>query len=147
MTRYAEGTKVPVASSRGELSGILAAHGVVKMGWMTEPDGDTLMFELGGHQFRWKIVKPTLEEVRAEFVGRGKRWDLVWDEQAKVDAEWRRRWRAHVLLLKAKLEFAEGGDTTVERELLPYLVAKDGRTIGELIDGGGLPLLVAGGSK
>lgn len=144
MPRYAEGTKVSVENSRGEISGILARHGVVRMAWASEPAGDILQFELEGRSFRFDIVKPTLEEVRKRYLDEGGRWNLVYDQQAKVDAEWRRRWRANVLLLKAKLEFIEGGDTTLERELLPYLVLKDGRTLGQVVADGGLPLLTAG---
>jgi hypothetical protein len=48
-----------------------------------------------------------------------------------------------VLLLKAKLEFIDGGDTTLEREFMPYLVLQDGSTVGDLIDSGHLPLLMA----
>ena len=48
-------------------------------------------------------------------------------------AEWRRRWRANVLLLKAKLEFADGETSTVERELMPFLLTAGGQTLGDLI--------------
>ena len=147
MTRYAEGTKVSVESSRGEISGILAKHGVERMGWQTGPQGDELMFELSGHAFRFQIVKPTLEEVRDRYVADGGRWNLVYDPSAKVAAEWRRRWRANVLLLKAKLEFIESGDTTLERELLPYMLTSGGRTVAELIVAGELPMLPAGMSR
>lgn len=147
MARYAEGTKVPVESSRGEITGILAKHGVTRMGWASEPAGDTLMFELGGYSFRFNIARATLEEVKERYIADGGRWNLVYDPQAKVDAEWRRRWRANVLLLKAKLEFIDSGDTTLIRELLPYAVLKGGRTVEEEIAGGGLPLLTAGGGR
>lgn len=133
MPRYAEGTKVPVEASRGELTGILAKHGVQRMAWMTEPGGDVLQFELEGNAYRFKIDRPTLDEVRDRYVAEGGRWNLVYDEQAKVDAEWRRRWRAHVLLLKAKLEFVAGGDTTLENEFMPALVVKGGKTLAEVI--------------
>lgn len=148
MARYAEGTRVSVASSRGEITGILTKHGCDRMGWGTEPDGDTLVFVLGGHQFRFKITKPTLEDVRKQEQAAGKDFRYIADDAwpRKVEAEWMRRWRAHVLLIKAKLEFIEGGDTTLEREFLPYAVLKDGRTLGELVETGGLPLLAAGGS-
>jgi len=56
----------------------------------------------------------------------------------------RRVWRANVLLLKAKLEFIDGGDTTLEREFMPYLVMKGGKTLGDFIDGGGLLQLTGG---
>lgn len=134
--RYAEGTKVTVENSRGEISGILARHGVLLMGWMGGPEGDQLMFELGGGQYRLDIRKPTMGEVRELYPN-------AYDHQAKLDGEWRRRWRANVLLLKAKLEFIDSGDTTLDRELLPYRVLKDGRTLEQLILAGGVPLLTA----
>lgn len=136
LRRYAEGTKVSVDTSRGELTGILAKHGVLRMGWMGAPEGDELMFELGGGQFRLRMARPTLAEIRRDYPN-------AYDEQAKLEGEWRRRWRANVLLLKAKLEFITSGDTTLERELLPYRVLKDGRTIEQALADGGLPLLAA----
>jgi hypothetical protein len=135
--RYAEGTKVSVDSSRGEITGILAKHGVKRMGWMGDEIADELMFELGGGSYRFRIVKPTITEIRRLYPN-------AYDEQAKLDGEWRRRWRANVLLLKAKLEFIASGDTTLDRELLPYRVLKGGQTIEELIVAGGLPMLTAG---
>lgn len=138
MTRYAEGTTVPVERSRGEISGILATHGVERMGWQTGPEGDELLFELAGHRFRFQIVKPTVREIFELFPNHR-------DTDAKLAAEWRRRWRANVLLLKAKLEFIDSGDTTIERELLPYMLTAGGQTIGELVAAGGLKMLGAGG--
>ncbi len=105
--RYAEGTRVTVESSRGEITGILTKHGVKRMGWMADEHGDQLMFELAGGSYRLNIRKPTLDEVRERYIAEGGRWNLVYDEDAKVAAEWRRRWRANVLLLKAKLEFID----------------------------------------
>ena len=63
MPLYAEGTTVPVESSRGEITGILAKHGVQKMGWQTGPQGDELLFELHGRTYRFTIAKPTMTEV------------------------------------------------------------------------------------
>jgi hypothetical protein len=135
--RYAEGTRVTVDSSRGEITGILAKHGVQRMGWMGSPEGDELMFELDGGSYRFRIVKPSITDIRRLYPN-------AYDEGAKLEGEWRRRWRANVLLLKAKLEFIEAGDTTLERELLPYRVLKDGRTLEDVIATGGLPMLAAG---
>lgn len=141
--RYAEGTKVSVESSRGEITGILAKHGVQRMGWMGGPEGDELMFELGGGQYRLRIEKPSADAIR-ERDGRHFTYPGNIDWASKAEAEWRRRWRANVLLLKAKLEFIDAGDTTLERELLPYRVLADGRTLEQAIAGGGLKMLAAG---
>ena len=134
--RYAEGTAVSVNASQGEIAGILMAHGVRKQGWMSSPEGDELMFELGGHSFRFRILKPTLTEIYQLYPN-------ARDSNAKLDAEWRRRWRANVLLLKAKLEFIDSGDTTLERELLPYMLTAGGQTVAELVVAGKLPMLAA----
>ena len=141
--RYAEGTQVSVESSRGEITGILAKHGVQTMGWMARPDGDELMFELHGATYRFAINKPTTDEMRDRAKREGAYLPQV-DLASRVDKEWRRRWRAHVLLLKAKMEFAAGGDTTIDREFMPFRVLKDGRTIEQALIDGGLPLLTAG---
>lgn len=136
--RYAESTTVPVDRSRGEISGILASHGVTRMGWMTDHGEDQLLFEIGGANHRLTIHKPTPEELRTRDGGNYVYPHNV-DWQAKVDQEWKRRWRANVLLLKAKLEFIDAGDSTIERELLPFRVLEDGRTIEEaVLDGGRL---------
>lgn len=134
--RYAEGTTVAAERSQAEMAALLRAHGVERQGWMQGPEGDELMFELGGHRFRFQILRPTIAEIRRLYPN-------AYDERAKMDAEWRRRWRANVLLLKAKLEFIDSGDTTLERELLPYMLTEGGQTIAELITGGGVPLLEA----
>lgn len=138
MARYAEGTTVTVATSRGEISGILAKHGVKKMGWTSEEKlGDTLMFELEGYSFRFAIDYPQMAEIIETYPN-------ARDHYVKQEGEWRRRWRANVLLLKAKLEFIDSGDTTLIRELLPYAVLKDGRTLEETVASGGLLQLGAG---
>lgn len=138
-TRYAEGTTVTVESSRGEITGILARHGVLEMGWQTGPDGDRLLFKLAGRSYLFDIRKPTRAEV-------GRLYPHARDLDAKMAAEWRRRWRAHVLLIKAKLEFASGGDTTAEREFMPYLIVAGGGTLSEWLesDRGGQLLIGAG---
>lgn len=145
--RFAEGTTVSVANSRGEISGILAKHGVERQGWASGPEGDQLTFFLDGHQFRFDIFKPTLDEMKRMWREDGKDWSRVYDQQAKVDGEWRRRWRANVLLLKAKLEFIEGGDSTLEREFLPYMLGPSGQTFEQMLAAGAFKQLTAGGAK
>jgi hypothetical protein len=140
VTRYAEGTTVTVESSRGEITGILAKHGVQRMGWYTEPEGDVLQFELDGGRYELRMLRPTIIEIRRDYPN-------ARDEQAKLAGEWRRRWRANVLLLKAKLEFADGQASTVARELLAYRLLDDGRTIEQAMAAGGLPLLQPGAKR
>ena len=93
---------------------------------------------------RFNIIRPTVDDLRSQYRTEGRDWSRVYDPAAKVNAEWRRRWRANVLLLKAKLEFIDSGDTTIERELLPYMLTTGGQTIADLVVAGKLPMLAAG---
>ena len=146
MTRYAEGTKVTVDSSRGEISGILGKHGVVRQAWASTPEADTVQFELDGGTYRLTMIRPTADSMRARD-GHLYAYPQNIDWQSKAEAEWRRVWRANVLLLKAKLEFAAGdGPTSVSNELMPYRLMKDGRTLGDVIAEGKLPLMLGAGS-
>lgn len=138
-TRYAENTKVTVESSRGDITGILAKHGVQRMGWFSEPEADTLQFEVDGRSYRFRIERPTWAQITDRFVNQ----KTPEGERTAVDAEWRRRWRANVLLLKAKLEFAEGDASTIARELMPYMLVANNQTLEEAILGGKIPLLEA----
>jgi hypothetical protein len=47
-----------------------------------------------------------------------------------IAAEERRRWRAQLLLVKAKLEMIATGDSTVEREFLADMLMPNGKTVG-----------------
>lgn len=136
---YAEGTTVPINASRAELTGLMIKHDVLEFGWMWDKatQTDRLLFTMGAGQYRIDITKPTVEEIYAKFPNHR-------DTDAKIDAEHRRRWRAAVLLLKAKLEFVDSGDTTMEREFLAYRLLPNGKTLEQVVIEQGLPQLVAG---
>ena len=143
MSRYAENTTVPVDKSRGEISGILTGHGILRQGWWSEPEGDGVQFEYMGGVYRLSIPKPTPEELRKRDSGNYSYPHNI-DWATKADHEWKRRWRATVLLLKAKLEFASDGDvTSLQRELLPYRLLQDGTTLEQAITAAHFPLLAA----
>lgn len=134
--RYAEGTTVSVDRSRAELRRILVNHGVLRLAWASEPAGDIIQFEYGGQLFRLRVAYPTAGDLATTRRPRNLR--------AALEAEWRRRWRAIVLLIKAKLEFADGETTSLFRELLPYAVLTDGRTLEEAVVSSDGPFLLAG---
>lgn len=79
------------------ITGILAKHGVERMGWASERAGDTLMFELAGYNFRFNIAKPTLDEVKqcpdCECRAQAIPWrgGLVWRCPWTMAATWARR--------------------------------------------------------
>jgi hypothetical protein len=67
----------------------------------------------------------------------------------------RQKWRALVLVIKAKLEAVEAGIVTFEEEFLAHIMLPDGRTVGEwtrpqleaVYSDGSMPALLPGGTK
>lgn len=113
--RYAEGTRVPVESSRAELEKLLAKHGATSFGVYREPVRWVVVFQLSGRYVRHVIDMPQKATRAAP------------DPEREV----RRKWRALVLITKAKLELIVGGDSSVEREFLADTVLAEGGTVYE----------------
>jgi hypothetical protein len=145
VTRYAQGTKVPVGKTRGEMQALLEQHGCSAFGWEKKDAGDSLFWSLRGMTFRIEIKRPTAREV-AKIVEALYRRPQFRDPAEDAETEYRRRWRANLMLLKTKLEFIADEDDGLFTELLPYAVLRSGQTIGESVATGGLPMLTTGPS-
>ncbi|MFN8520744.1 MAG: hypothetical protein U0667_15415 [Chloroflexota bacterium] len=63
-----------------------------------------IQFELGRRQYRFGVERPTEDDVVVRIPTHHKLYAGTMANA--IDAEWRRRWRARVLWLKATLEFA-----------------------------------------
>lgn len=136
--RYAWGTKVPIEKSRAELMVLLAKHGVEDMATThSAVRGDAVRFRIGERWFELAVARPSFEDVKVDYARVAGSWD---DNR---DAEWRRRWRAQLMLLKMKLEFIETGESTVEAELMSHMLLRDGQTMAEAVRANGVPLLEA----
>lgn len=137
MTRYAEGTSVPVDRSRSEIERCLARYGASGFAYQWERrevpivpvpmyGAKTELREFAAVAFKFKerhvrldIPMPTTRESGGS--------------EAKRDAHTRQRWRAVLLVIKAKLEAVASGISTLEQEFLANIVTESGRTIGEVI--------------
>lgn len=157
---YAEGTRVPEDRSRAELERILEKAGATEFayGWgeVENPPGfirpvARVGFKLKGFPVRIRLPMPKDADYAVAPGGRERtelqRKDLVAQER-------RRRWRALLLVVKAKLEAVATGITTLESEFLGDLVMPNGVTISErllpdlrkAVEGGRLPNLLGAGS-
>ena len=124
MTRkYAERTKVPVDRSKAEIEKLLKRYGAQQFvsAWCTKSSADLIGFTALAEdgtprQVRVHLPMPNLDD----FANKSQR-----------DREYRRRWRALVLVIKAKLEAVESGISTLEREFMSDVVLPDGATVGE----------------
>lgn len=126
--KFAEGTEVSAERSRAELEQLLRKHGASEFGVFTSDVGTIFMYRLQGRMVRHKVECPALNV--AGHRGRGRVSALEQAERAR-ESEWRRRWRALVLVCKAKLEIIASGGSTFEREFLADVLLPDGTTVFE----------------
>jgi len=136
MRRYAQNTSVPVDRSRAEIERVLERYGATGFGYSWERrevaispvpvygsktelrEFAMLGFQLRKRSIRLDVPMPTVREVGSE---------------ARIDAARRQRWRALLLVIKAKLEAVESGIGPLESEFLANVVTESGRTIGEVV--------------
>lgn len=118
---YAQGTKVPVDRSVDEIRRILVKAGATHYAYGEDPDQAAVQFALDGLHYRFTIRRPRAADLRASGGV---------SSAMRVDAEWRRRWRARVLWVKAQIEFAETEPDAFREAMLAHLVLPDGRTFG-----------------
>jgi hypothetical protein len=131
---FAEGTTVPVEKTRMEIERLLTRHGASQLGIVsdTERGAAMVLFSMAGRQVRLRVPLPRLEEAQARRRGAAsaRERQLVRWEQAS-----RERWRAVLLLVRAKLELIELGLSTIEREFLADIALPNGQTVGDFLHG------------
>ena len=106
---YAEGTRVPINQTKGEIEKLVRKVGATKFGVLEEEDRATILFTLTDRHIRFVLpLNPNYtDQVR------------------------RSRWRALMLVIKAKLESAVASIETVEEAFLAQVVMPGGRTVYE----------------
>lgn len=131
--RYAADTTVPVKRSRMELERLLERYGASRFAYAWEGQSYRVGFSMRNRTIRLSLEMP--EPDAQEFtVTPTKRWKRsAGAAKDAYDQAVRSRWRALVLIIKAKLEGIELGITTFEEEFLSNLVLPSGETVGESI--------------
>ena len=133
---YASATSVSVDRSRAEIERTLKRYGAHKFvyGWDREEAVIAFVVHNEGsgeqRQVRFKVSVPPRENFETSPAGR-------WRSDDQVEKHWeqaqRTRWRALLLVIKAKLEAIESGIATFEDEFLAYTMLPGGETVGEWI--------------
>lgn len=130
--RFAQRTKVTVDASRSEIERFLRKAGADEFASGFTPEKAMIQFRARGYRVRMEI--PLTE------MARGKPVPII-------DTEQRRRWRALLLVIKAKFAAIDSKVAEFAVEFLPYLVKRDQRTIAEEIASVGLGLVLDGRAK
>lgn len=131
MSPYAEGTTVAPERSQMEIAGLIRKYGAGSFatGW----DGPRALVEFIAHDRRIRFVLELPTDPNMFKMTPAKRQRTPTQARDAMEAEVRRRWRALMLAIKAKLEVVETGISTFEAEFLPHTVMPDGRTVAEHI--------------
>lgn len=145
---YAEGTSVSVEKSKAEIDVLLGKHGASQRGIMADESSGRAMiaFVIAGRHYRLEVPLPTdaRDPSKPSWVLKGHDCPRGWDSwgidrrkqwvRTEIEQKSRERWRAVLLMLKAKLELVRIGVSSVEREFLADLVV-NGKTIAQMIEG------------
>lgn len=117
---FASETKVPVVQSRVEIERLLVRHKCTQFLVGVDMETARARVQFKAHQriVRFEVALPERKAFRNE---RG-------FEQAE-----RQRWRALLLVIKAKLEAVENEIATFEQEFLAHIVLPNQQTVGEFI--------------
>jgi hypothetical protein len=123
---YARSTSVPAERSKAELERILANAKADQFatGWAT--GRAVVTFRLHGKMIRIEIPMPILEPPTSSW----KQVKGLFYVKDKVDQETRRRWRAVILYVKAKLESVESNIVSFEEAFMSHIILPNGSTVG-----------------
>jgi hypothetical protein len=107
---YARKTKVPASQSRAEIERLLQKYGASHFAFGSTPTAVNIGFQLQGRIVRFSCPMPHHEQQAAEY---------------------RRRWRALTLCIKAKLESVASSIETFDEAFMAQIVLPNGRTMSQ----------------
>jgi hypothetical protein len=156
MSRYAQGTTVAADRSVAEIQRLVSRFGATAFGCAVEGNRALVTFHMKGRVVRIILELPSLTVATLALTPTGRRRSPEAAAQAR-DQEIRRRWRALVLVIRAKLTAIEDRISTFEREFLADIVVPGagGQTFGEwavpqlgaAYEKHQMPALIAGGAS
>lgn len=131
MPTYANQTSVSGDRSRSEIERTLSRYGADS--FMCGARGSTaaVQFKVKGRRilFHLELPNPDSREYTHSSAGRVRRSNE--QEHESWEQACRQRWRALVLIVKAKLEAVEAGISSFELEFLTHTVLPSGGTVGD----------------
>jgi hypothetical protein len=130
MGQYAAKTDVSSIQSRADIERVLMKYGADDFGYRTSADTAVIAFSYDGKNIRF--VLPLPNRGGAEFT-RTATGRVASESAAQTAYEQavRQKWRALLLVTKAKLEAVESGISTFEQEFMAHIVLPSGRTVAE----------------
>ena len=88
-------------------------------------------FNVSGRRIQLMLVMPSIDDF-ASTPRNARRTSAA--QHSAWEQACRQRWRALLLIIRAKLEAVESGITTLETEFLANMVLPDGGTVGDWLE-------------
>jgi hypothetical protein len=123
---YAQSTEIPIDRSKAEIEKVLQKHGSSGFMYMSDHNKAIIGFIFNGLQYKIGIEMPKREAFSQTPQGRARHGPAA---ERIYEQACRSKWRALLLVIKAKLEAVEQGISSIEREFAADLVMADGRTL------------------
>ncbi len=137
---YAKDTTVSIERSKAELEQLLRRFGATQYvtGWNDEDHSALIGFQIRGRRMRFRLDMPDPADPQFAYTKVNQTRARKLRSQPVITAAWeqacKERWRALILLIKAKLAAVEAGITTIEEQFLPNVMLVDGSTVQEWLD-------------
>jgi len=131
--KYAQHTTVSVDKSRAEIEKILSRYGAEQFVYGWNQDMAVIAFLMKGRMIRFQLKLPSKNDDQFIYTPAKKRKRRPEEALKAWEQACRQKWRALVLVIKAKLEAIDSGITTFEDEFLAHIVLPDGSTAGEFL--------------
>jgi hypothetical protein len=132
---YAENTSVPVEKSRAEIEKLLSRHKCAKFlaGVDHEEHRATVQFQAHNRIIKFEISLPNPADPKFKKIKNSYLQRTASGVAKVVEQEERTRWRALLLVIKAKLEAVESGIATFEDEFLAHVLLPNDQTVAQYI--------------
>ena len=130
MATYAANTTVDAGKSRADIERTLTRFGADSFAYGWQGTSAMVGFTAYGRQIRFVLPMPdrTAPEFTRTPTGRSR---SATEAEKAYEQAVRQKWRALLLIIKAKLEAVESQIVTFEEEFAVHTVLPDGRTVSE----------------
>lgn len=132
---FAENTSVPVERSRAEIERLLSKHKCTKFmaGVDHEAHRATVQFQAHNRIVKFEIDLPNPADPKYKRIKNSYLQRTASGIEKVVQQEERTRWRALLLVIKAKLEAVESNIATFEDEFLAHVLLPNQQTVAQYI--------------
>lgn len=131
--KYAASTQVSSEKSRYDIERLLTKYGATGFMYGWEGTQAVIMFKLQNRHVKMILTLPDRNDKRFLYTEVQRRKRKESEAAGAYEQAVRQKWRALLLIIKAKLEAVDSGITSLETEFMANIVLPDGQTVGNWI--------------